>query len=140
MTKWDKSKLPSRHTTVGPERAPHRSYYYAMGLTKEEIEQPFVGVATCWKSDTGDEMWKERLGGTFSGSLTLVGDKLYTTNESGTTFVFRANPEKFEKLGENSLPGEAYATPVVCGGRVYLRIAEFNDGQRQEMLYCIGKK
>jgi dihydroxy-acid dehydratase len=48
MTKWDKSKLPSRHTTVGPERAPHRSYYYAMGLTKEEIDQPFVGVATCW--------------------------------------------------------------------------------------------
>jgi dihydroxy-acid dehydratase len=48
MTKWDKSKLPSRHTTVGPERAPHRSYYYAMGLTQEEIEQPFVGVATCW--------------------------------------------------------------------------------------------
>ncbi|NKE47206.1 dihydroxy-acid dehydratase [Roseomonas frigidaquae] len=48
MTKWDKSKLPSRHTTVGPERAPHRSYYYAMGLTQEEIDQPFVGVATCW--------------------------------------------------------------------------------------------
>jgi dihydroxy-acid dehydratase len=45
---WDKSKLPSRHTTIGPERAPHRSYYYAMGLTKQEIEQPFVGVATCW--------------------------------------------------------------------------------------------
>jgi dihydroxy-acid dehydratase len=48
MTRWDKSRLPSRHTTVGPERAPHRSYYYAMGLTQEEIEQPFVGVATCW--------------------------------------------------------------------------------------------
>ncbi|SFK58467.1 dihydroxy-acid dehydratase [Falsiroseomonas stagni] len=48
MTQWDKSKLPSRHTTMGPERAPHRSYYYAMGLTKEEIAQPFVGVATCW--------------------------------------------------------------------------------------------
>ncbi|WP_439597868.1 dihydroxy-acid dehydratase [Falsiroseomonas sp.] len=48
MTKWDKSKLPSRHTTVGPERAPHRSYYYAMGLTQAEIDQPFVGVATCW--------------------------------------------------------------------------------------------
>ncbi|NGM21988.1 dihydroxy-acid dehydratase [Roseomonas stagni] len=48
MTQWDKSRLPSRHTTVGPERAPHRSYYYAMGLTKEEIAQPFVGVATCW--------------------------------------------------------------------------------------------
>lgn len=49
MTKiWDKSRLPSRHVSVGPDRAPHRSYYYAMGLTEEEIAQPFVGVATCW--------------------------------------------------------------------------------------------
>ncbi len=46
--KFDKSKLPSRHVSVGPERAPHRSYYYAMGLTEEEINQPFIGVATCW--------------------------------------------------------------------------------------------
>jgi len=46
--KFDKAKLPSRHTTVGPEHAPHRSYYYAMGLTEEQINQPFVGVATCW--------------------------------------------------------------------------------------------
>ncbi|MBX5452426.1 MAG: dihydroxy-acid dehydratase [Acidobacteriia bacterium] len=46
--KWDKSRLPSRHVTEGPDRAPHRSYYYAMGLTEDEIHQPFVGVATCW--------------------------------------------------------------------------------------------
>src|SRR5580704_12482919 len=45
---WDKSHMPSRHVTVGPGRAPHRSYYYAMGLTEAEIDQPFVGVATCW--------------------------------------------------------------------------------------------
>jgi dihydroxy-acid dehydratase len=45
---WDKSKLPSRHVTMGPERAPHRSYYYAMGLGTRDIEAPFVGVATCW--------------------------------------------------------------------------------------------
>jgi len=43
-----KAKLPSRHVTEGPERAPHRSYYYAMGLTRAQIHQPFVGVATCW--------------------------------------------------------------------------------------------
>src|ERR1700682_1964039 len=43
-----KAKLPSRHVTEGPERAPHRSYYYAMGLTSEQIHQPFVGVASCW--------------------------------------------------------------------------------------------
>ncbi|MGB5557017.1 MAG: dihydroxy-acid dehydratase [Paracoccaceae bacterium] len=45
---FDKSRLPSRHVTEGPSRAPHRSYYYAMGLNAEEIAQPFVGVATCW--------------------------------------------------------------------------------------------
>ncbi|WP_349357962.1 dihydroxy-acid dehydratase [Stappia sp.] len=45
---WDKSRMPSRHVSVGPSSAPHRSYYYAMGMTEEEIAQPFVGVATCW--------------------------------------------------------------------------------------------
>jgi dihydroxy-acid dehydratase len=46
--KFDKSKLPSRHVSVGAQSAPHRSYYYAMGMTAEEIEQPFVGVVTTW--------------------------------------------------------------------------------------------
>jgi dihydroxy-acid dehydratase len=46
--KFDKSKLPSRHVTEGPTRAPHRSYYYAMGLTEEQIHRPFVGVVSCW--------------------------------------------------------------------------------------------
>ena len=46
--KFDKRNLPSRHVTEGPERAPHRSYLYAMGLGEAEIHQPFVGVATCW--------------------------------------------------------------------------------------------
>jgi dihydroxy-acid dehydratase len=45
---WDKTRLPSRHVTEGPARAPHRSYYYAMGLGSREIAQPFVGVASCW--------------------------------------------------------------------------------------------
>lgn len=47
-SKWDKSKLVSRYVTEGAKSAPHRSYYYAMGLTEEEIHQPLVGVATCW--------------------------------------------------------------------------------------------
>ncbi|MEM6387824.1 MAG: dihydroxy-acid dehydratase [Pseudomonadota bacterium] len=46
--KFDKSRLPSRHVTEGPARAPHRSYYYAMGISEDEIAQPFIGVATCW--------------------------------------------------------------------------------------------
>ncbi len=45
---FDKHTLPSRHVSVGPERAPHRSYYYAMGMTEAEINQPFVGVVSTW--------------------------------------------------------------------------------------------
>ena len=48
VTVFDKSKLPSRHSSVGPERAPHRSYYYAMGLSRDDIARPFVGVVTTW--------------------------------------------------------------------------------------------
>lgn len=46
--RFDKTRLPSRHVTEGPARAPQRSYFYAMGLTDEEIHRPWVGVATCW--------------------------------------------------------------------------------------------
>ena len=45
---WDKDKLVSRYVTEGAKSAPHRSYYYAMGLTEEQIHQPLIGVATCW--------------------------------------------------------------------------------------------
>jgi dihydroxy-acid dehydratase len=48
VTIFDKSRLPSRHATVGPGRAPHRSYYYAMGLSREDMARPFVGVVTTW--------------------------------------------------------------------------------------------
>ncbi len=46
--KFNKSKLPSRHVSVGVKSAPHRSMYYAMGLKSTDIEKPFVGVATTW--------------------------------------------------------------------------------------------
>jgi dihydroxy-acid dehydratase len=48
VSRFDKSRLPSRHVTEGPARAPQRSYFYAMGLNEEEINQPWVGVASCW--------------------------------------------------------------------------------------------
>ncbi len=48
MTKTDKSKLPSRHVTEGARSAPARSMLRAMGLGDKEIDQPFIGVATCW--------------------------------------------------------------------------------------------
>ena len=97
-----------------------------------------AGVAMCWKSDTGEEQWKERLGGTFDASPVLVDDTIYATNEEGTTFLFQASPVAFKSVAENTIPGEVYATPVIAGSRIYMRIAETQDGTRQEMLYCIG--
>ena len=48
MNKINKNKLPSRHTSLGPDRAPHRSFYYAMGETEEDVAKPFVGVVSTW--------------------------------------------------------------------------------------------
>jgi outer membrane protein assembly factor BamB len=98
------------------------------------------GMAVCWRSSTGEEMWKGRLGGTFSASLVLVDDKLFATNESGRTFIFKASPTAFKLVGENQLNGEVIATPAICGGRIYMRVANSDQGERQEMLYCLGKR
>jgi outer membrane protein assembly factor BamB len=99
-----------------------------------------AGVAMCWKASEGTEMWKQRLGGTFSASLVLAGETLYATNEEGHTFVFRATPKGFESLGENQLGDSTFSTPVICGGRIYHRVAREIDGRRQEFLYCLGTK
>lgn len=99
-----------------------------------------AGAAVCWKCDTGKEVWKGRLGGTFSASPVLVGDRIFAVNESGRTFIFKATPEAFEILAENQLGDEVLATPAICGNRIYLRVAVQVQRQRQEVLYCIGQK
>lgn len=98
-----------------------------------------AGVAMCWKCDSGKEVWKGRLGGTFSASPVLVAEHLFATNEAGQTFAFKATPEAFELVSENSLGGEVFATPTICGSRIYFRVAHQVDGQRQEKLMCIGQ-
>ena len=97
-----------------------------------------AGTAACWASDTGKERWKARLGGTFSSSPVLVGDRIYATNEAGETFIFQADPEKYVAVAACKLGDEAFATPAICGGRIYTRVARKVDGRRQEFLYCIG--
>jgi outer membrane protein assembly factor BamB len=99
-----------------------------------------AGFAVCWDAATGVERWKGRLGGTFSSSPVLVGDRVYVTNEAGQTYIFRADPERFELLGENALGNECFATPAICGGRIYTRVAERDGETRQEFLYCLGAK
>jgi outer membrane protein assembly factor BamB len=98
-----------------------------------------AGMAVCWKSDTGQELWKERLGGDFFSSPVMVGERIYASNVRGRTFVFEATPKNFKIIAQNQLGDEAYATPAICGGRIYLRVAKRGD-KREEFLYCLGAK
>lgn len=98
-----------------------------------------AGIAACWKVDTGKEVWKERLGGTFSSSPVLAGENIFVTSESGRTHIFKASPEGFELVGDNQLGDEVFATPAICGNRMYTRVAHRDGDSRQEMIYCLGK-
>ncbi len=98
-----------------------------------------AGIATCWKSDTGEELWKERLGGDFYASPVMVGNRIYASNVAGKTFVYEATPKSFKLLAQNQLGDQAYASPVICGNRIYLRVATKTE-PRQEYLYCVGSK
>lgn len=97
-----------------------------------------AGIASCFRCDNGEQVWKARLGGTFSSSPVMVGDLIYATNEEGTTFIFKANPDKFEKVGENQLGQSVFATPSICGGQIFTRVAHQENDVRREYLYCIG--
>jgi outer membrane protein assembly factor BamB len=98
-----------------------------------------AGIASCWDSATGKQLWKGRLAGTFSSSPVIVGERMYATNEKGTTFVLRATVDGFEKLAENQLGESVFSTPVICDSRIYIRVAHYVDGQREEFLYCLGR-
>ena len=98
-----------------------------------------AGMAVCWKSDTGEELWKERLGGDFYASPVRVGERIYAPNLAGVTHVFDARPEGFKLLAQNQLGNEAYASPAICGSRIYMRVATTGE-VRKEYLVCIGDK
>lgn len=96
-----------------------------------------AGMAVCWKSDTGEERWKERLGGDFYASPVRVGNRMFAVNQAGVASVFEATPDHFRLLSQNKLGDEAFASPTICGGRIYLRVAHQGDARR-EYLYCIA--
>ena len=97
------------------------------------------GVAYCWNLRSGDEMWRKRLRGPISASPVLVGRTVFVVNERGTTFVCRVSPERCELLAENQLGTETFATPTICGDRIFLRVATTMENERQEWLYCLHK-
>ena len=99
-----------------------------------------AGVAMCWKCETGQEMWKGRIQGTFTASPVLVGNLLFATSEAGKTYILKASPEAFELVGENQLGSDVFATPTFVGSRIYMRVASMRENQREEFLYCVGEK
>lgn len=99
-----------------------------------------AGVTFCWEAKTGREMWKTRMQGPVSASPVLVGDTIYASNERGTTFVFKANPQQFQAVAQNQLGDESFATPTVVDNRIYLRVSSRQGDSRQEALVAIGTR
>lgn len=98
------------------------------------------GIAFCWDAVTGEEQWKQRLGGPVSASPILVGDRIYLSNEKGITFVFRASPQRFEPLAENQLGDDVFPTPSFLDGKIYARVGFGAGDERREVLFCIGEE
>jgi len=89
------------------------------------------GVARLFQAQTGDEIWKKRLGGGYSASPVNAGNAIYVPAEDGTVHVFKASGDSFEEIATNKLAGSGFASPVIASGRIYLRTGS--------KLFCIGK-
>ena len=98
------------------------------------------GIAYCWRGSDGEQMWRKRLKGPFSCSPLLIGDRIYLTNESGKTYVFRATPKKSDLIVENQLGTSCFSTPAPSRGRLYHLFARGDGDTRQEYLAAIGAK
>lgn len=98
------------------------------------------GGLYCWRAKDGKEMWKERFKRGESASPVLANGHLYFTAEDGETIVIKANPRKFEQVSRNRLGNSGFASPAVCGQRLYYRIGKQEAGQMQEYLVCIGEQ
>ena len=96
------------------------------------------GACYCWRAHDGKEMWKQRMEQRVSASPVFAGGHIYITVQRGTTYVFKPDPEGLEIVSENILGDTAYATPAFVDNRIYLRVAEGQDKNKQEWLYCIG--
>ncbi len=97
-----------------------------------------AGVAYCWRGEDGKMMWRQRLGGNYSSSPILVGDTIHVFNESGEGYAFAASPSRYQTRGESKVGDEVFASPVVAGNTMYLRVANNTPAGRQESLLAIG--
>ena len=89
------------------------------------------GILRCLSTETGTDLWSKRLGGDITASPVLADEKIFVTNEAGTTFVLQSGAT-FKQLAANDAGQSCFSTPAICGGRIYLR----TDHQ----LLCIGSE
>ncbi|WP_417744289.1 PQQ-binding-like beta-propeller repeat protein [Rosistilla oblonga] len=116
-----------------------REYVPSMLIAKGHVFAILdAGIATCLNVETGEQIWKERLGGTFSSSPVLVGENIYVTSESGKTHIFKASIEGFQSVATNSLGSKVFATPAICGGQIFTRVSLTADEKTQEYVYCLA--
>jgi len=98
------------------------------------------GVGFCWRATDGKEMWKERLGrGGVMASPTFANNMIFSTIKTGVTIVYKATHEGFQKVAENKLGDDTYATPVILDDGIFIRPGFVDRGKRQEFLYKLGK-
>lgn len=98
------------------------------------------GVAYCWRTKDGGEMWKKRLfAGRISSSPLLVNDRIYVASEAGTVYVLAALPDRFDLLSENPTGNSIFATPVAVDDRLYVRTGVGTGADRQEYLVATGR-
>lgn len=98
------------------------------------------GMAYCWDSQTGEQRWRQRVGGSFSASPVYCDGKIYALKASGEMIVFKATPDGYEELASNQLGEEAFASPALCDGSLFLRVGQWKDDTRQEYLYRVASK
>lgn len=113
-----------------PSMLVHEGYLYAVMDS---------GVGICWNAATGEEMWKARIGGTFSASPILAGDQIYAANEAGELTVFRATPKNLEILGKSKVGDEVFASPTISDGKLFLRAGFYKGNNRTERLLVYGE-
>jgi outer membrane protein assembly factor BamB len=95
------------------------------------------GAAVCWKADTGEELWREKVDRDFYGSPVMVGGRIYVTILRGVTSVVEVSPKGMTLLAQNQLGDESLSTPAICDGQIFLRHAK-KGAPRQEFLWCVG--
>lgn len=116
-----------------------KKHYLSSGVIKDKhiYISATVGVAECRELASGKLLWEERLRATGPkgetwGSMVSAGDRLYVVNQSGDTFVLRANPEKMEQLAVNPLGEPCNTTPAISNGEIFIRT--------HQALWCISGK